>query len=205
MAAAAVPTESPSRGRPRDPDVDDGILRAAADLVAERGFEGLTMDGVAKRAGVAKASVYRRFPCKVDLIVAVCHFAAPSQAEAPDTGTLRGDLAFLSSSLSDTISRSELGGILPAMVAEAAVNQEVREALRAFSSGRRSTMNEVLARAVERGELSRAVDLGLVADQLVGTVIYRRLFSTRPTDPEALNALVEQTIAGLATFGSDSG
>lgn len=199
---SALPTDAPARGRPRDPDVDDGILRAAADLAAERGFDGLTMDGVAKRAGVAKASVYRRFPGKVDLIVAVCHAAAPLQEHAPDTGTLRGDLLELMGSLSDTISKSEVGAILPAMVAEAVVNEEVREALRAFSSGRRSRMAEVLDRAAERGDLSADVDRELLVDQLVGAIIYRRLFSTRPTDRTALAALVDQTITGLATFGS---
>lgn len=201
--SAALPTELPTRGRPRDPDVDDGILRAAADLAAERGFDGLTMDGVAKRAGVAKASVYRRFPCKVDLIVAVCQAAAPLDEDPPDTGSLREDLIELMGSQSDNINNSEVGAILPAMVAEAVVNEEVREALRAFSSDRRTRMAEVLARGAERGELSADVDRELLVDQLVGAIIYRRLFSTRPTDRTALAALVDQTIAGLARFGSE--
>src|SRR6478736_2327459 len=89
--------DAPARrlGRRRDDSKDDAILVAARDLLAERGYEGMTMDAVAERAGTGKATVYRRWPSKVELTVdaVVCgrHFLLTAD-DVPDTGSLRGDL-----------------------------------------------------------------------------------------------------------------
>src|SRR6201999_3061456 len=79
-------------GRPRDPEVEQHIVATAVDIVGESGFDGLTMDEVARRAGVAKATVYRRFPSRVDLSMAVCHALTPAMGPEPDTGSIENDL-----------------------------------------------------------------------------------------------------------------
>src|ERR1700712_4178711 len=82
-------------GRRRDESKDDAILDATRELLAERGYDGMTMDAVADRAGAGKATVYRRWPSKVQLTVdaVVCAKGVPMAVdEIPDTGSLRGDL-----------------------------------------------------------------------------------------------------------------
>src|SRR5260370_11663714 len=84
------------RGRPRDPAVDEAILAAAIDLLAEAGYARLTMDQVAARAGVGKASLYLRWPNKVALVAEAIQHRSAVVPEVPDTGSLREDmLAFL--------------------------------------------------------------------------------------------------------------
>lgn len=192
--AAALPLRS--RGRPRTAGLDDGIMSAAAQLVAEKGFGGLTMDGVARRAGVAKATVYRRYPTRIDLIVALGHAAAPHPAEAPDTGELRSDLIAVLSGVVDALTHSDTGRLLPAMLAEAIDNDEVREALRRFSGERRRVLGQVLRRAVDRGELAAGTDLELLGDRLVGPLVYRHLITGRSLGRQVVTELVDATMAG---------
>ena len=183
-------------GRPRDPDVDRNVVEAAVAIIIEQGFDGLTMEAVAKRAGVAKASVYRRFPSKVDLAVAACEAVSPALPPVPDTGSVRDDLLVVLHHLLDKLLSSDSGRLMPAMVAASGHNEEVRETLRRFSASRRSRSAEVLGRAVERGELRADLDIDLFADMLTGPVVYRHLISGRPVNKKVLKALVDQALAG---------
>ena len=81
------------RGRPRDPETDDRITSAAAELLLQRGFDRTTVDDVATRAGVGKATVYRRWPSKEDLAVAAMETLYSAEMPEPDTGDIRRDLA----------------------------------------------------------------------------------------------------------------
>lgn len=185
-------------GRPRDPEVDRQLVDATVDLVSEAGFEGLTMEAVAKRAGVAKATVYRRFPSKVDLVVAVCHAVSPTLPEPPDTGSVRDDLLAVLTSVTQKLQRSDTGRLMPAMVAASGHQPEVREALGRFSASRRSTTTAVLERAIERGELRADADVELLTDALVGPLIYRHLVTGRSTGPAVLRRHIDQVVRGVA-------
>src|SRR5438132_11861364 len=91
-----APPARSRRGRPRDPAVDQAILAAAVDLLAEGGYARLTMEQVAARAGVGKASVYLRWPNKVTLVAEAIQHRSAVVPDVPDTGSLREDmLAFL--------------------------------------------------------------------------------------------------------------
>src|SRR6187399_2380481 len=96
MGVDEAVTTAPRRpGRRRDESKDDAILKATLELLAERGYDGMTMDAVADRAGAGKATVYRRWPSKVQLTIdaIVCSPGVPMTADdVPDTGSLRGDL-----------------------------------------------------------------------------------------------------------------
>ena len=185
-------------GRPRDPDVDRSVVDAAVAIIIEIGFDGMTMEAVAKRAGVAKASVYRRFPSKIDLAVAACEAAGPALSPVPDTGSVRDDLVGVLAALLEKLLGSDSGRLMPAMVAASGHNEEVREVLRRFSASRRSRTIEVLQRAVDRGELRADLDIELFADMLTGPVIYRHLISGRPINKKVVRALVDQALAGGA-------
>ena len=109
----------PHRGRPRDPAVDEAILAAAVDLLGEAGYARLTMEQVAARAGVGKASVYLRWPNKVALVAEAIQHRSGVVPEVPNTGSLREDiLLFLRALLR---SRSAAAQALSAVSGEVAV------------------------------------------------------------------------------------
>lgn len=184
------------RGRPRDPEVEQQIAEATVGLVAEVGFDALTMDAVAKRAGVAKATLYRRFPAKVDLIVSACQWVNPVEPDVPDTGSVRDDLVEIVSAFADRLRRPETGRTMPSMVAASADNPEIREALRQVSEARRSRLLHVLRRGVDRGELADDLDLELLADTLTGPIAYRHLISGRSITHGVVARLVDQVLRG---------
>jgi AcrR family transcriptional regulator len=183
-------------GRPRDPDVDRAVVDAAVELISEFGFDGLTMEAVAKRAGVAKATLYRRFPCKVDLAVAACEAVSPTLPPLPDTGSLRDDLLDVLEVLVNKLRTSDTGRLMPAMVAAAPTNPEVREALRRVSTSRRTRTADVLRRAVARGEVREDLDVEVVADVLTGPVVYRHLINGKPLTAKVLGSIVDQVLFG---------
>lgn len=188
---------SRGRGRPRDPDVDRLIVDTAVRLISEHGFDGLTMEAVAREAGIAKATLYRRFPCKVDLAVSACHAVSPVIAELPNTGSLTEDLVALVGGVVEKMRTSDGGRIMPAMVAASGSNPEVREALRRFSSTRRSKVRDVLTRAVDSGEIRAEADVDLVADCLVGPVVFRHLVTGQRLDDAVVRRLVTQVVEGI--------
>src|SRR4051794_12498913 len=116
MAAADV--EARRRGRPRSVEADDAILTAAFAVFAECGFDGMTVEGVAARAGVGKGTIYRRYPNKLDLVIAASTYFAQEREPSPDTGTIAGDLRVLIDRLIAVFTNSPVGTALPMMIAE---------------------------------------------------------------------------------------
>ncbi len=184
-------------GRPRDPDVEAEIVAAAVDIVGESGFDGLTMDEVARRAGVARATVYRRFPSRVDLSMAVCHALTPAIGPEPDTGSIEGDLLVVMDGLLEKLKAPDSGRLMPAMISTAVNNPDIQEALRRFSATRRERTTKILKRAIDRGELRSDVDVELLVDQLSAPLIYRTLISGRPVNAKVARQLVSQVLRGV--------
>lgn len=185
------PPASRPRGRPRDPEVERGILTAALDVFADGGFEKFSVESVATRAGVAKASIYRRFPSRVDLIVAMCQTYAPVAAPAIDTGSLAGDLVELIGFLTETFDpTTEAGRLLPPMLSAAKEYTEVREAVNRLARSRRRRIHDIAERAVDRGELPPTADADLLGDIVVGSVLYRVVIRNSPVDEGFVDGLV---------------
>ena len=191
-------SRAPGPGRPRDPLVDRAILDAAVELLSDGGIEALTVESVATRAGVSRASVYRRYANRVDLMEAAFHAAAEQKPEPPDTGDVRRDLVQLLTRLSTLLMESDTGAVLPAMLAAARENAEVREALERFTANRRTPTTTVLMRGIERGEIRADVDPELMADALVGAVIYGLLMRNAGLGPRRVVDLVDLVLAGAA-------
>ena len=196
----ATAPQGPSRpagpGRPRDPQVDQAIIAAAVELLSDGGVEAMSVEAVALRAGVSRASVYRRYANRVDLMEAAFHAASAQKPEPPDTGSARTDLIQLVLRLKSVLLDSDSGAMLPAMLSAARENPEVREALERFTSARRSPTVQVIRRGIERGEIRADVEPELLADMLVGAVIYRLLMRNGTIGDRRAEELVDLVLGG---------
>jgi AcrR family transcriptional regulator len=150
------------RGRSRDPEVDEAILTAAMDQLAEIGYASLTMDQVAARARVGKASLYLRWSNKVALVAEAIRHHSAVVPDVPDTGSLRGDMrAFLRALLR---SKASAQRAVTAVSGEIASNPELAKAWRQGVAGALLACTAVIVeRAIARGELPAASDVDLLA------------------------------------------
>jgi AcrR family transcriptional regulator len=184
------------RGRPRNEGCRPAILSATIDLVAELGIAGLTVDAVSARAGVGKATIYRRWSSKEALMLDAWMSCSPTM-HVPDTGSLRSDLRALFLGVDRPLNDPTLQRVFPQMIAAARINPEVREAYRAFVTERRRPMRTLLERAVERGELPEGTDLQLVSDLMVAPMIYRWLVTEGPVDDDYVSKVIDVVLAGI--------
>ena len=185
------------RGRPRNEACTGEILEAALHLVAEVGIAGLTMDAVASRAGVGKATIYRRWTSKEALMLDAW-MSCVRKPVAPDTGTLQSDLEALLGGIDSPLSDRELQRVFPQMIAAAKVNPEVADAYRAFVEQRRAPLRAVLLRGVERGEIDPALDLEVVQDLVVAPLMYRWIVTDAPIDEPMIRQVIATVTAGIA-------
>jgi AcrR family transcriptional regulator len=196
---ATTDAEARRPGRPRSAEADEAILEAAVDIFAECGLDGLTVEGVAARANVGKATIYRRYPGKVDLVIAASNsFALDGDDVLPDTGSTRADLRALVDWLIAMLLETPLGRALPMMVADRARVPELAEAHRALVEEKRARHREVLRRAVARGDLRAHVDLEVVIDAYVGPIFYRFLISDAPLDDAFADTLVDTVVRAFS-------
>jgi AcrR family transcriptional regulator len=186
------------RGRPRDERADRAILSATLDLMSEHGVDGLRTDDVADRAGVGKATIYRRYRSKDELVTAAVATLV-SEITVPDAGSTRVDLLALMRGAVDLYSGSRAAGLMPSLVTamrkSTALARTVREG---FLAGRRAALREVLERGVARGDLDRDLDFELALDVLGGPLFYRLLITGGPIDERLAEGVVELILTGFA-------
>lgn len=186
-------------GRPRDPRLDRAILDAALQLLAEGGYDCLTIEAVAALAGVGKASVYRRFAGKEELVIE----AVASLAEQPEpvVGTdVRDELVALLEAVRRKSDSSLAGKIFPRLLGASAENPELMRRYREqVLDPRRRRFLDVLQRGVDEGLIRAEVDLQHAADLLVGPMVYRNLLRNDPApDSELAGRIVDDVLVALA-------
>jgi AcrR family transcriptional regulator len=197
-ASADAPVElDVRRGRPRNESCSADILTATLELVAEVGIARLTMDAVASRAGVGKATIYRRWSTKEALLLDAW-MSCVRPPVVPDTGSLRGDLDAILRNVDQPMASSELQRVYPQMIAAAKVNPDVDEAYRAFIAQRRLPMRTVLERAAARGEIDPGIELDVVHDLLVAPLLFRWLLSDTPVPDQVVDRIIGVVIAGIS-------
>jgi AcrR family transcriptional regulator len=189
------------RGRPRSATADQAIRDAAVELFAESGFEGVSVEDVAERAGVSRATIYRRYPSKVDLIVEAGGCLASDDVAFPDTGNLADDLRGLARSLVKAFKDSPAGRVMPVMIFERRRYPELDAGYRKFLSDRKAGTRKLLQRAVERGELPNDTDVAVMSSMLVGPIFHRLMITQEPLNDAFVDALVEALLRG---FGAAS-
>jgi AcrR family transcriptional regulator len=191
-------------GRPRDPDVDEAILSTALRMLADGGYARLTMDAVAARAGVGKASLYRRYPTKERLVLAaVRHRFEDGRPAVPDTGSLHRDvLTYMRALIRYRSGRAEG---LQALAGEVMVNPELAaEFRRQAAEGMLGAFRTIVQRAVDRGELPPGTDVELLAMVPLALLHHLRLQAGEPIDERQAKRIADQIFAPLAA-GSRSG
>ncbi|MGW0802301.1 TetR/AcrR family transcriptional regulator [Nonomuraea sp. NPDC002799] len=197
-------SENVRRGRPRRADVDESVLRAATELLLAHGYGGLSTDEVAERAGIAKTTLYRRWPTKDHLALAVVNRLQDSD-EITDTGDIRRDLTGYLEKIAAGLNRMRAAGrshddpsagTVAELVAAAARHADVGELERLMYARRNTLARALLERAVERGELRADLDVEVLFDQLAGALYYRVLITGLPVDRAYAERLADTALRG---------
>ncbi|MEO9324834.1 TetR/AcrR family transcriptional regulator [Nocardioides sp. C4-1] len=180
--------------RPRvEGDREQEILDATLDVLADLGYDRLTMDAVAQAARASKATLYRRWSTKSALVIdSLCSMKEPH--EVPDTGSLRGDLVDMfcgMGGLTDERQMAVLGSVITAIGRDADFAQAFREQ---FIGPKASMSNVVWERAISRGEVSDDVDLDVVVPALPGIVLHRMFLLGEEPTTEFIEQVIDQII-----------
>ncbi len=187
-------TTTPPRGR--NADRDRQLLDATLEVLAETGYDRLNLDLVTARARASKATLYRRWPSKADLVVAAFAHAVGHTGATADTGSLRDDLLYAVTQISDEMRR--LGDLIAALVPEMRRNPDLGTAFdQRFITPRYGAVAEIFRRAAARGDLRDDVDLDLVWDLVPGLLLYRTLNPGRTLTGDTARDLVDRVLLPL--------
>jgi AcrR family transcriptional regulator len=175
----------------RSEEARQAVLEAADDLLVERGFAALTIEGIAARAGVAKQTIYRWWPSKAEILMDAFVDDAAQYLSTPDTGDLGQDLRDHLGRLADFLTKTDAGAVFRALAGQAQHDPAVATRLRAdHLSQQRDRDRLPLLRAIDRGDLPEDTDVDLAVEQLVGPVYYRVLVTGEPVGSEFIDRLV---------------
>jgi len=185
-------TEEPSRGRPRDPSRDEAIIDATIDVLVRDGYDRLSMEGVAAAAGVGKATVYRRWSSKAELVIDAMATLKPA-IDGIDTGTLDGDLELMVVASCSPQSH-RLQRVMMSICSALPREPELLEAFRTrFTEPRIARITAMLERARSRGELGPGVDVAMAASLVPSLMLQRALMTGKP----AGRAYAEQVVGSV--------
>jgi AcrR family transcriptional regulator len=201
LAGSAAPEAAgggAQRGRPRSQEADRAILSAALDLLGSRGLAAMSIEEVAARAGVGKATIYRRWSSKGMLALDAFVTSFAEQQPLPDTGTLRGDLITALTAWVRAVTQTSMGTMLTGLVAEAQHDQELRAEWRdRVLEPLRIQHRIMLDRAIARGEIPAAVDREVVLDLFFGAALHRLLLGHLPLTDDFIREAVDMILDGI--------
>lgn len=184
-------------GRPREERVDDALAAAVRELLAELGYQKITVDMIANRAGVGKPAIYRRYRSKAELIFGVIVHGR-SETAPRDGGSLRADLRSLVNrvygDLSHPVNGSVMSGLLSEVLADPGLTERFRDT---FIKTQREVVAEILGRAAERGELDRTVAPELAHSLILGPLFVRFVILGERVPRSQLNAYVDAVLRAL--------
>ena len=192
------PGAPPPRGRPRSEQADRAIIAATLELLAERGVAGMSVEEVASRAGVGKATVYRRWSSKGALALDAFLAEFRQQQPLPDTGTLRGDLRAELRAWVRAVTRTPAGRMLGNLVGEAQHDKDLAAAYRErVLEPLRRQHRIMLDRAIARGEIPAGTDREVVLDLLFGAAQHRLLLGHLPLTDRFVREVVDVIMGGI--------
>jgi AcrR family transcriptional regulator len=186
-------------GRPRDPSYDKAILDATLEILFDRGYAGLTIDGVAARTGVGRPTIYRRWPSKPALVIAALARSV-RVSPTPDTGTLRNDLLAFQRRQARMMDAPESRRITAGLVADLVADPELADIyFRDYIGPRERSVSEALQRGIDRGELRSDADFRLIYDLLLGPLFMRSVVRGEELGPKMAERTVDFVLAAFGT------
>jgi AcrR family transcriptional regulator len=190
---------SPPRGRPRSEKASKAIMDAAAELLLTRGLSAVSMDAVAERAGVSKATIYRWWPTKESLALDALYTEWAAARPAPrDTGTLRGDLLSLLRPWARLATSKPYGRVLGALITQAQTDPDFAAEYRGrVVEPRRELTRAIFRRAIERGEIAADTNVEVAIDMLYGPLYHRLLHGHAPLNDRFVRDVVDMALAGI--------
>jgi AcrR family transcriptional regulator len=190
--------ETPPRPRPgraparRNEQARISILHAADDLLAERGFDGVTVEGIAARAGVAKQTIYRWWPGKVEILLDTLREDAETALAVPEKDSVREEMRLRLRRLVTFLGNDNAGKVLLALIGQAQHDADAAAQLtRAFFDGQRAQDRQRLQRGIDSGQLPLDLAIDDVLDALYGPIYYRALISGAPIRRGYLDRLLD--------------
>ena len=200
MSAANDPPQT--AGRPRSEEAHRAILDATLALLVEVGYSALTVEGIAQRAGVGKATIYRRWTSKLPLVIEA--FGELPAFEEADTGDLAGDLDRILRSYVRVYNTTPLGAVVPSLAGELPHNPELMDLFAPVVKQRRQPLIRALQRAVDRGEIPPETDLDLAADLIVGPMTVRVFFTPGKINARLVPAMIALALDGIRRASPDA-
>ncbi|BCG57788.1 TetR/AcrR family transcriptional regulator [Paenibacillus sp. URB8-2] len=185
------------RGRPRNIEAEKAILNASYDLLLETGFGAVTVEKIAERAKVSKATIYKWWPNKAAVVMAGFLFAASARLPIPDTGSVFSDILIHSTNLAKFLTSRE-GKVITELIGEGQFDSGLAEAYRAeFFHPRRLEARQLLERGAQRGELIEDLDIPLSIDLLYGPIFYRLLVTGENLEETIIKKLITYAFEGI--------
>ncbi|MFD7504333.1 TetR/AcrR family transcriptional regulator [Streptomyces sp. NPDC059850] len=194
---------APSGAATLRPAKTEAIRAAVLDELAEQGYGRLSMEAVAKRAGVGKSALYRRWPSKQQMVIDIASELSVAMVDLPDSGSLRGDVLAALRAVADWLTHPQFSRVLPDLFAEARRDEALSQALAVgIGAPRRARAVALLDRAVERGELPPDTDRELALDLLAAPVYWRIAVRGVPPEPGYLERTADVLVHALSAGGA---
>ncbi|CAH1055364.1 TetR/AcrR family transcriptional regulator [Paenibacillus pseudetheri] len=185
------------RGRPRNSEAEASILAASYDLLLETGFGAVTVEKIAERAKVSKATIYKWWPNKAAVIMDGYLSAASARLPVPDTGSVMDDIMIHATNLASFL-RSREGKVITELIGEGQFDAGLAEAYRTrFFAPRRQEARQLLERGVTRGQLKADLDIGITIDLLYGPIFYRLLITGDELNKAFVKYLITSAFEGI--------
>ncbi|WP_223068610.1 TetR/AcrR family transcriptional regulator [Paenibacillus caui] len=185
------------RGRPRNVETQKSILSASYDLLLEIGFGAVTVEKIAERAGVSKATIYKWWPNKAAVVMDGFLSAAATRLPVPDTGSVLNDILIHATNLARFLTSRE-GKIIKELIGEGQFDLGLADAYRTrYFHPRRLEAKHLIERGVQRGELKENLDIELCIDLIYGPIFYRLLVIGEGLDDVYVKNLVTYSFTGI--------
>lgn len=189
---------SQGRGRPRNMETQNSILNASYELLLEKGFAAVTVEKIAERAGVSKATIYKWWPNKAAVVIDGYLSAASDRLPVPDTGTVVEDIRQHAVNLGHFLLGRE-GKVIMELIGEGQTDPGLAEAYRTrYFAPRRQEARQILERGVKRGELGEQLDIATCIDLIYGPIFYRLIMTGELIDENYILGLVEMAFSGIS-------
>jgi AcrR family transcriptional regulator len=185
------------RGRPRNIETHNSILSASYDLLLESGFGAVTVEKIADRAKVSKATIYKWWPNKAAVVMDGYLSAASARLPVPDTGSAFQDILEHATNMARFMTSRE-GSIFLQIIGEGQVDSALAEAYRTrYIQPRRLEVQGIMDQGIRRGELKKNLDIALGIDLIYGPIFYRLLVTGDRLDDNYVGQLVTQVCEGI--------